>query len=127
MLSWLASKSKLKEKKQVENSDTTRLPHKQEMKGPGEISAMIVYPSPDNVESHSSIDILDDRVSLEATPSDQFEGSELIVHTVDGDVMNYLRDFRGGGGEIEEDDGTMTGDTGDTAQSSLQVRCLITS
>ena len=133
VLSWLASKSKLREKKKTENPDTKMSSH-QEEKDRDELSTMLVYPSSLSINENSGfVDAVNEKVSHNAaSPPEEFLGSELIVHTVDGDVMDYIREFRSDLGEEEEtiiEEGVWSpeeeegnSDSGDTAQSSLQVR-----
>merc|ERR1711971_901373 len=106
VLSWLASKSKLREQKKTENLAADISPHYQERGDPDEMpTAVFVYPSPSSNNESSGLETSNDAA---------FEGSDLIVHNVDGDVMDYLREFRS---EEHQD----ISDNGDMAQSSLQV------
>ena len=86
VLSWLASKSKLREQKKKENLGAKISPHYQEMNDPYEMSTLFVYPSPSSNNESSGL--------IETRNDAEFEGSDLIIHTVDGDVMDYLREFR---------------------------------
>ena len=122
MLSWLASKSKLREKKKTENLDATTPPTHQVEKDPKNASTVFVYPSPITITNDSdrpASEHMGNEKDYHDPAPDEFEGSELIVHTVDGDVMDYLREFRSEGVSNDEE---VISDAGDMAQSSLQVR-----
>ena len=141
VLSWLASKSKLREQKKKENLGAKISPHYQEMNDPYEMSTLFVYPSPSSNNESSGL--------IETRNDAEFEGSDLIIHTVDGDVMDYLREFRSEDAEdiqkeehevirseepeviqseeqevIRSEEHEVVSDNGDMAQSSLQVRYL---
>ena len=125
VLSWLASKSKLREQKKTEHLGAKISSHYQEMNDPNEMSTLFVYPSPSGNNESSGL--------IETRNDAEFEGSDLMIHTVDGDVMDYLREFRTEEQEfiqteeqevIKGGEQEVISDNGDMAQSSLQVRYL---